>query len=293
MKYHSSFRAPIYLVAFFLFFISCDRDEGPNGSDIELPENKIENEAYAPHARQKMNVYLPKGRTEETPVVLLIHGGFWVDGDKNDFVLIQQQLLNMKIASVNINYRYVSPTHDYRGLMEDLSLALSHVKAKASDWGIRGGDYHLIGFSAGGHMALLYGYTVKKPGEVASVISVAGPVGLTADLLSNPVVAGLALDPLEWLTGAPLPISETDPNFVKYMAVSPISYVEQAVPTLLLHGTADEIVPFSQSQNLKDALDNQQIRNKLVPLQDATHDISASPLDLVKALLETSNWVKN
>lgn len=293
MKNFSCFRGSIWLIAFFFLFASCNRDGEPGASEIELSERKIENEAYAAHARQNMNVYLPKGRTAETPVVLLIHGGFWVEGDKSDFVAVQQQLLNMNIASVNINYRYVSPSHDYRGLMEDVGLALSHVKSKAQDWGIRAGDYHLVGFSAGGHMALLYGYTVKKPGEVASVISVAGPVGLTADLLSNPVVAGLALDPLEWLTGAPLPISEADPNFVKYMAVSPISYVEQGVPTLMIHGTADEIVPFSQSQNLKSALDSRQIRNKLVPLQDATHDISASPLDLIKALLETGNWVKN
>ena len=82
-----------------------------------------------------MNVYLPQGRTTKTPMVLLIHGGFWVEGDKSDFVLVQQQLLTMNIASATINYRYVSPTHDYQGLMEDVGLALTEVRSKAADWG--------------------------------------------------------------------------------------------------------------------------------------------------------------
>lgn len=291
MKILSSiFRLSVFLFSAFMVS-SCDF--GSDDPDIFLAEEIIVDYGYGPQNRQKMDVFLPEGRSSTTPVVILIHGGFWVEGDKNDLLPVQQQLLNVDIASVNLNYNYVSPVNDYRGLMADVALALQKVKENAPDWGISNGQYHLVGFSAGGHMAMLYGYEYRQAGEVATVVSVAGPVGLTPDLLENPILSGPLRLPLEWLTGASLPANAQDPNYAFYLNASPITYGSKAVPTLLIHGTADQIVPFEQSLALKQALDLEGINNRLVPLEGASHDISESPLDMVKALLETTRWVRN
>ena len=39
-------------------------------------------QSYGPHKRHKMDVYLPATRKENTPTIILIHGGAWVIGNK-------------------------------------------------------------------------------------------------------------------------------------------------------------------------------------------------------------------
>lgn len=288
------FSTRFLIILSFLFLLSCNREKDTILPPEEtLKEVRIENLAYGDHPRQIMDVYLPKTRTEKTPVLILLHGGFWVEGDKNSFTTIQQQLLGMGYVCINLNYRYVSPENDYNGLMSDIGAALALIRSNAAEWAIADRGFHLAGFSAGGHMALLYGYSAKKAGEIASVVSIAGPVGLTEDLLGGQAVDNPEIrQALEWLTGASFPGSEQDPNFAKYQQASPIYYLQQAVPTLLMHGSADELVPFNQSQTLKSALDARQIKNKLIVLQGAGHDVSVSPIHMIQILLELTNWIK-
>lgn len=284
----------ILIVLFLHVFVSCSKKKDtilpPEKEQTEL---RIENLAYGDHSRQRMDVFLPKSRTKNTLVILMIHGGFWVEGDKSSFTAIQQQLLGMGYACINLNYRYVSPENNYVGLMDDLGAALALVSDKSKEWGIADQGYHLAGFSAGGHMALLYGYSAKKSGEIASVVSIAGPVGLTADLLSGQAAnAPQIREALTWLTGAPLPQDEQDPNFMKYQLASPLFHIQGAVPTLMMHGDKDDLVPISQSQSLKTALDSRQVKNKLVVLQGAGHDVSAAPIHMIQIILELTNWLK-
>ena len=276
------------------FSVACNKDKGTIlPPDKEQEEIRIENLAYGDHPRQRMDVFLPKTRTENTPVLLMLHGGFWVEGDKSSFTSIQQQLLGMGYACINLNYRFVSPDNDYTGLMDDIGAAIAMVRNHSKEWNIAGKGYHLAGFSAGGHMALLYGYVAKSPGEITSVISISGPVGLTGDMLGGQLAnSPEILQALQWLTGAALPEDEQDPNFVHYQLASPISHIQNAVPTLLMHGNMDELVPFSQSQLLKSELDRLQVKNELVTLQGAGHDVSSAPIHLIQILLHLTNWLK-
>lgn len=282
------------IVLFFQIFSSCSRDKDTiRPPEEELREVRIDNMAYGDHPRQRMDVYLPKSRTLATPVLLILHGGFWVEGDKSGFTTIQQQLLGMGYVCINLNYRYVSPENNYQGLMSDIGAALSTIRNSAKEWSIAPQGYHIAGFSAGGHMALLYGYSAKRPGEIASVVSISGPVGLTEDLIGGQAADSPEIrQALEWLTGAPLPQNQQDPNFIHYQSASPISYIQQAVPTLLMHGTQDELVPFNQSQTLKTALDSRQVKNQLVVLQGAGHDVSSPPIYMIQILLELTNWLR-
>lgn len=276
-------------LAVVLFTTSCTKDPEPEAPVLKA--QYVENVAYGDDARHRMDVYLPEGRDEKTPVVVLLHGGFWTSGGKSDFTAIQQQLSANGIASVNMNYRYVSPTNNYTGLMADVGAALALVKSKASEWGIRSGGYHLAGASAGGYMALLYGYTAKKPDEVRSVVSIAGPVGFSSDLLSGGAATAELLQTVERLVGAPIPTDPMDLNALKYLQASPISHVSSAVPTLIIHGTADELVPFAMAQGMKTALDGANVSNQLVPLEGGKHDFSTNPLHVLAALNALSTWI--
>ena len=62
-----------------LFFASCKKKEDANAAKTFL------NVKYGTDAKQAMDVYLPAGRsTTATPVLILIHGGGWTEGSRND-----------------------------------------------------------------------------------------------------------------------------------------------------------------------------------------------------------------
>ncbi|WP_119080416.1 alpha/beta hydrolase [Chitinophaga alhagiae] len=63
--------------------------------------------AYGPDARQKMDVYLPSARSANTPVVVFLHGGGFVAGDKADLHAQMQSFSAKGYAVLNVNYRLV------------------------------------------------------------------------------------------------------------------------------------------------------------------------------------------
>jgi hypothetical protein len=71
-------------------------------------EQKIYNLKYGEHQRQKMDIFLPSDYPENSPVVLLIHGGAWTLGKKEHMIQIQKMLFKNNIPSINMNYRLVS-----------------------------------------------------------------------------------------------------------------------------------------------------------------------------------------
>lgn len=285
----------LLFVLFFLGVAACSKDKmaepEPQTPQVDI---KLENVAYGEHARQKMDVYLPKTRSKDSPILLIIHGGFWTEGDKSDFAEIQTQLFAMGIASVNMNYRYVSSTNDVNGLMSDIRQAIDHLKAHSDEWNISLKSLHLAGYSAGGHMALLYGYHARRENEVKSVISISGPAVFDEGFINSPLLQNPKIkSSLEWLTGSPLPEHVLDPNFEKYRLASPYTYREKAIPTLFIHGINDEVVPYRQSWELKNMLVYYQIPSKLITLQEAGHDVSANPLHIFQILIEIPAWIQS
>ena len=66
-----------------ILFISCSSDD--NVSDIVIVEaTQFLNESYGNDSKQQYDIYLPEGRTDQTPTVILVHGGSWSGGDKSD-----------------------------------------------------------------------------------------------------------------------------------------------------------------------------------------------------------------
>lgn len=282
-------RFPLLFLAFFISFasVSCKKDSNISPPvQVELKEEKIFNVTYGEHSRQKMDVYLPKGRNETTVVAVILHGGSWIEGDKSDMRFIQEELLKQNIASINMNYRFASPSIHYDQMMEDIRVALSKIQNNAEDWGIRKNQYSIMGYSAGAHLALLYAYGFKKPNEIKTVISVAGPTDLktlSQDPLQNVMIASMlvGINPLEFYTHA------------KMNEASPIHYTSSAIPTLFIHGNADQVVALSQSQNMQNVVQSQKVLNKLVVLEGSGHDVTANPLNLLKVLNQSIIWLRD
>ena len=147
----------IVLIVFSLLLGSCKKEKLP----AVIPAQTIKNISYGSDALQKMDVYLPAGRSVlSTKVIILIHGGAWSSGDKTDFDAYVDTLKRRipDYAIFNINYRLATGTSNFFPSQEnDVKAAVEFIVNKSAEYYVSQ-KIVLLGASAGGHLALLQGY---------------------------------------------------------------------------------------------------------------------------------------
>ncbi|MBC7160589.1 MAG: alpha/beta hydrolase [Immundisolibacter sp.] len=125
-----------------------------------LPEGaRIERDiAYGPHAKQRFDVYLPAA-AHEAPILLMVHGGAWRIGDKDNPGLAGAKAaywLSRGWVFVATNYRLL-PDADPLEQARDVAAALAAVQRRAPRWGADPARVVLMGHSAGAHLVALVG----------------------------------------------------------------------------------------------------------------------------------------
>lgn len=231
--------------------ISCkktpDLAQNPTSQSLELV-----NVSYGADAAQKMDVYLPSGRnTTDTKALILIHGGAWISGDKADMndAVASLKILLPDFAIFNINYRLAAmPSSNlWPTQLNDVNAAFDFIVNKSSDYKFNSSKIGIGGASAGAHLALLKAYK-QNTGNIKAVVDMFGPTDM-ADLY----VKNSSYQPLLtiFMGGTPATAANTYTNASPLYAVSPTS-----VPTIILHGTLDNVVPISESDSLNNRLAN-------------------------------------
>jgi len=237
---------------FLLIIWSCDseKDENPDGL---LPALNLVNQTYGTDPKQTLDVYLPAGRSiEETPLLIYIHGGAWIDGNKSEFLSFQSLLEKSfpGYAFVSIDYRLFNlnngdnkfPTQE-----NDVLKSIEYILSKTAGWNISN-KIILAGASAGGHLALLHGYKHQDIGNIQAVIAFFPPTDLAPFFEFNSITSSLLT---ALIGGTPA----EQPRI--YSASSPETFVnENSIPTVFFHGTTDAVVPISQSEILKKELES-------------------------------------
>lgn len=239
-------------VFFLLIIWSCDsgKDEDPDGL---LPALNLVNQAYGTDPKQTLDVYLPAGRSiEETPLLIYIHGGAWIDGSKSEFLSFQSLMEKSfpGYAFVSIDYRLFNLNNgDNKFPIQenDVLKSIEYILSKTTGWNISN-KIILAGASAGGHLALLHGYKHQDIGNIQAVIAFFPPTDLAPfygfNSITSALIAGL-------ISGTP----SEQPRI--YSASSPVTFVdENSIPTVFFHGTTDNVVPVSQSEILKKELES-------------------------------------
>ncbi|WP_462253461.1 alpha/beta hydrolase fold domain-containing protein [Ferruginibacter sp.] len=241
-------------ILFISFFISCKKTNDTSGGGTNAtPAQTLPNVAYGADAQQKMDVYLPAGRTvAATKVMVMIHGGSWTTGDKIDLTAFVDTMKKRLpgYAIFNINYRLSAGTTNVFPTQEnDVKTALQFIFSKSSEYLISD-KYVLIGASAGAHLAMLQGYKYTMPVKPKAIVSFFGPGDLT-DMYNNPV-GGLTI--LSTVLAQAIGATPTS-NPMLYTNSSPITFIAAgAPPTILLHGSTDPLVNPSQSVAVKNKL---------------------------------------
>src|SRR5689334_4939816 len=94
----------LLIISSFIVLTSCKKQDNNSNTAIQVHADV----SYGTDARQKVDIYLPEGRTEtNTKTVVMIHGGGWTGGDKGDMKVVVDSLRNRLpgYAFININYR--------------------------------------------------------------------------------------------------------------------------------------------------------------------------------------------
>jgi acetyl esterase/lipase len=207
-----------------------------------------------------LDLYLPAAGPDPAPLVVFLHGGGWLRGDRSmvspSFASWQPGPLTRLAADgfavASVDYR-LSGEARFPAQLEDVSAAVDWLAGQAGRYGYDADRIVLWGESAGAHLAALLG--LRSAGSrVRGVVDWYGPADLIA--LDEQVGAAGALtdDPLDSrearLLGAPV---GQVPELAR--AASPLSQVRAGAPPFLIaHGTADRMVPFPQSEALAAAL---------------------------------------
>lgn len=247
---------------------SCSKSGDAGGNTVNIAEKTMLNVAYGTDPLQKMDIYLPANRQpDSTRVLVLIHGGGWTTGDKNDWAsaidTLKKRLPNYAIF--NINYRLASlPANNLFPTQEtDVKAAVDFIYGNRADY-VVSDKFVLLGASAGGHLSLLEAYKHHTPVNIKAVVDFFGPTDM-ADMYNNPgAYSPLAIAAL--LSGTPV----SNPSM--YQQSSPLTYVNSSsCPTIILQGGLDPLVNHvTQSEALRDKLTYFNIVNQYVyyPLGD-------------------------
>ena len=237
---------------------------------------------YGSGEREIYDLVVPKGAKGETNLLLLIHGGAWVSGDKKSSRdSLVSQAANGYCAAA-LNYTYVSDKTDINLILDEITMALKSIKEKGNELGISVNKVMLYGHSAGGNLSLLYAYSraAEAPIKPVAVFGLSAPTDLT-DIQSY-IDGDFDEETAYNLFSMACGYRFTKENYEEakpYLAkVSPLTFADSAsVPTVLGHGKRDTTVSFSQSEKLDALLTQKGVKHEFIVFPNSGHDLSGDP----------------
>jgi acetyl esterase len=138
---------------------------------------------YGEHARQKLDLYQPAGKKDAGPALIFVHGGAFVEGERNRTPEVYGNVLSYftrhAVVGVNAGYR-LAPEATYPEASRDVAGVVAWVLTHAAEIGVDPSRIFLMAHSAGAAHAATYAYDSRAhpaagPG-IAGLIIVSGRV---------------------------------------------------------------------------------------------------------------------
>ena len=214
--------------------------------------------AEADQKKHKLDLYLPKGLTN-FPVVMFVHGGGWVFGDKVFFGVhegVGKMFARHGVGAVVTNYR-LSPGIKHPEHIKDVARAFAWTHKHIAEYGGRPDDLFLCGHSAGGHLVSLLATDesyLKAEGlslkDIKGVMPISGVYGIPDNMFNE--------------------VFGTD--VAERKKAGPINHVHEGCPPFLIT-YADKDYPFcdAMSEEFGKALKAKNIPEETLKIKDRNH----------------------
>jgi acetyl esterase/lipase len=188
-------------------------------------------------------------------------------------------LLEAGYTVFTISHR-ATPTFRYPAAVEDVQRAVRYIRHNAAKYGIDPARIGGSGGSSGGHLVSMLGTldgagdpndpdpVNRESAKLQCIVARAAPVDLSQMTTSSGVSAvalflGVAVNQ---------PLQKNSTEYKTAWAASPINYASQDDPPfLLVHGDADSVVPFRQSELMEAALKKAGVQVKLIRIEGGEH----------------------
>ncbi|HTU44164.1 MAG TPA: alpha/beta hydrolase [Bryobacteraceae bacterium] len=247
-----------------LFAFPC-RPQQPAAAALS---NVKENVSYGPGLL--LDVYSPAAApTSPRPAIILIHGGGWTTFDKSTMRPMGLFLARHGYVAFAVDYRlFRNGENPWPAQLDDVQRAVRWVRANSAKYDVNPKRIGAFGHSAGAQLAALLGMEdtrdnsdpelAKYSSKVQAVVDVSGPSDFTRDHDSNGdsflakfLNASYSKHPEVWREASPVfRVSKND------------------APFLIMHGTQDDEVPISQSQELLAKLQSAGVPASLIKVND-------------------------
>ncbi|HAL44517.1 MAG: hypothetical protein A2Y12_16800 [Planctomycetes bacterium GWF2_42_9] len=268
-----------FVYAFVLMFLVC---ASANAMEVQTDVE------YGNGGGEKLllDVYKPSG--EGTfPAIIIVHGGAWVGGDKQGSEKVfAKPLTDANYVCVSINYR-LAPKYKWPACYDDAQTAVKWVKANAGSYKIDSKKIAVMGYSAGGQIAALAAMTADNGMEVQGIVLVSSPTDLVYD--------GMRRGDITTYLAAVFGSKGLDAQALQQLwDASPINYIYPGLPpVLLIHGTADNIVPYQLSVNFKTRLNTLNVPCDIITIEGGTHNINSWEVRDKDYVKKTIEWFDN
>ena len=274
----------MYLSRFSVFHKNIVKQANKNQKELKNIEYKNINGRSL-----QLDVYQPKGMSKPAPLLVFIHGGGWKGGNRADYLVYLTHFASLGYVTATVSYRFLKEA-PYPACVEDITDAVNFFFQNSEKYNYDPDRICLIGGSAGSHLAMLAAYGWKKKEstsvsatllpnkhKIKAVVEIYGPTDFTTEYARNhPLITSFLAHSYQ-----------EAPQL--YVEASPVTYLNKNIPpTLILHGTRDMLVPFSQAELLKHKLDSLGVPNVYRPVPGWPHtmDMVQRVNDYVKLTME-------
>jgi acetyl esterase/lipase len=229
----------------------------------------------------QLDIASPKGLDHPMPGIVVIHGGGWMGGKRQDMTGVAKQLAAHGYVAPTISYRF-APKHRFPAQIEDVKCAVRYLRAHAKELHIDPARIGAVGISAGAHLSMMLGAmdsadgmegdggNPDQPSKVQAVVSYVGPVNLVIDNYTETQTQILTA----FLNGPPK--EKVD----DCRRASPITYINKGdAPTLCFFGTDDPLISYDQAFQITTALDNADVPGRVELLLGAGHGWMGKEMD--------------
>ncbi|SFC76703.1 alpha/beta hydrolase [Clostridium uliginosum] len=225
-----------------------------------------------------LDIYTPLKKVYKTsPVLLYVHGGSWVYGDKSIPQAITP-ILNIfrqnGFTIISTSYELMREKENFEKQICDVKDSIRWINKNQTQYNLNADEIGVIGTSSGAHLSLMSAYTsndefqddpelAKYSSKVKYVVDFFGPTDLSLLDTSN----------LNWDLKKIFKSAQYNKDIsYKY---NPINYVNSDIPkTLIIHSKTDSVVPYESSLRLYNKCIEVTGSAKLVSLDNAVHDLS-------------------
>ena len=225
--------------------------------------------------------------TKPRPAIVYVHGGGWWEGDRSSGYVPNLMLAKLGFFTVTISYR-LSQLAPYPAQLHDVRAAIRFLRANAKSFAIDPERIGVWGHSAGGHLSALAGLHADIPelegesgspgysSKVQAVVPMSPPTDFTVEWrnLEGSALQDVGMNAVTQLLGG---TTAEKPELARL--ASPATLVAPGdAPSLILHGTMDDIVPFRQAELLVDAMQRAGNEVTLITMTGVDHGAHAPML---------------